>query len=479
MKFVLTVLSVFIITLITTAPPTLGANRVLSLDGRGSSVEVQHSESLNMTQAITLEAWVFLSEMQTGNAQAWVSKYMGPQAWDVHSDAFFISRDGEDQDALEFSTPREDWVHVAAVYDGKKQRVYINGNLEAEQDLPGTIAPTNSMVQIGTHGNQYWPGMLDEIRIWNVVRTPAEIRATMNAPLTGDETGLAAYWNFDDDTADDGSKNENHGMALGDAQIVIAPLPDDFISMGESVIVLEDKIVTPGETFSKNISVCLAKIALHGFAFDLRFDPAMLQVVNVEEGNFLSRAGADATKWETPQVDNGNGVVTNVQCRRTETDGVEGNEGVLASVTFKAQKSGGSAVRVENLTLFSPDGAEIPSRELEGSVDIFPHGRISGVVRDAEDDTPISGATIEVSNRWLSFREVYSDTEGKYTLSVVPVGNITVRASRGDAYFTTTIQADVKEGEITTNVDFEMKPTPLPPAPDERAEDEGEEIEDF
>lgn len=40
--------------------------------------------------------------------------------------------------------------------------------------------------------------MLDEVRIWNVARSAAEILRTMRQPLSGQEPGLVAYWRFDE-----------------------------------------------------------------------------------------------------------------------------------------------------------------------------------------------------------------------------------------------------------------------------------------
>ena len=43
------------------------------------------------------------------------------------------------------------------------------------------------------NGQFWWNGYLDEIRMWNIVRTQEEIQATMNKTLTGNEPGLVAY----------------------------------------------------------------------------------------------------------------------------------------------------------------------------------------------------------------------------------------------------------------------------------------------
>ncbi|MCD4697324.1 MAG: fibrobacter succinogenes major paralogous domain-containing protein, partial [Bacteroidales bacterium] len=41
-------------------------------------------------------------------------------------------------------------------------------------------------------------GKIEECRVWNVARTETEIRENMHLPLTGTETGLISYWQFND-----------------------------------------------------------------------------------------------------------------------------------------------------------------------------------------------------------------------------------------------------------------------------------------
>jgi len=49
-------------------------------------------------------------------------------------------------------------------------------------------------LKIGNSANRLaYDGAIDEVRIWNVVRSAVDIQANMNHDLTGDEPGLVDY----------------------------------------------------------------------------------------------------------------------------------------------------------------------------------------------------------------------------------------------------------------------------------------------
>src|SRR3546814_21125628 len=49
-------------------------------------------------------------------------------------------------------------------------------------------------------GSYRLDGEIDDARIWNAARTPAQIAESASVPLTGNETGLVGYWRFDEAT---------------------------------------------------------------------------------------------------------------------------------------------------------------------------------------------------------------------------------------------------------------------------------------
>ena len=79
--------------------------------------------------------------------------------------------------------PLNQWVHVAATYDGSHVRAYINGLQDgASTPLTGSIDNNNAPVYIGK--SQFYPrnfnGRIDEIRIYDTALSGQEIAALYN-----------------------------------------------------------------------------------------------------------------------------------------------------------------------------------------------------------------------------------------------------------------------------------------------------------
>src|SRR5262249_32501259 len=91
------------------------------------------------------------------------------------------------------------WYHVAVTYDSvnNEMKLYRDGVLVA--DSIGVPTYTEPSLNIGTFGgSSFWFGKIDEVRLWNVVRSQGQIAGSMNCELTGDEPGLIAYYNFNE-----------------------------------------------------------------------------------------------------------------------------------------------------------------------------------------------------------------------------------------------------------------------------------------
>ena len=126
------------------------------------------------------------------------------------------------------------WHHVAATYNGTTRSIYFDGVLRGSDNPAGHNVPAaNNMVIAETAPmfNEYFDGSLDEMRIWNVARTLAQIQASMNSTVPANSAGLAAYYKMDEGTGTttaDYTGNNNNGSFVGSPVWIIpstAPIP--------------------------------------------------------------------------------------------------------------------------------------------------------------------------------------------------------------------------------------------------------------
>ena len=101
------------------------------------------------------------------------------------------------------------WYHAAVTFDGRYWKLYLNGVLETTMTGADTGAnryprwDSTQHAGIATAMNStgvaegYLQGVVDEVRVWNVVRTQAEIQANMNLELTSG-TGLIGRWGLNE-----------------------------------------------------------------------------------------------------------------------------------------------------------------------------------------------------------------------------------------------------------------------------------------
>jgi len=100
--------------------------------------------------------------------------------------------------------------------------VYRNGDTLWAASIPSVLGNTNGLPWVigqdwdsGPTPRDYFFGQFDEVRVWNYARGQLEIQATMNQKLTGNETGLIAYWPIDEGQGQlvfDHSNNGNDGL---------------------------------------------------------------------------------------------------------------------------------------------------------------------------------------------------------------------------------------------------------------------------
>ena len=80
------------------------------------------------------------------------------------------------------------WTYLAVTYDGATLRLYVNGTQVSSLAQTGNIATSTNPLQIGGDSiyGQYFKGMIDEVRVYNVALTAAQIQTDMNTPIAPD-----------------------------------------------------------------------------------------------------------------------------------------------------------------------------------------------------------------------------------------------------------------------------------------------------
>ena len=205
-------------------------NEAITVAGNSGYVSVPNSTSLRLANDWTLEAWVKptgptvnIIESYDGNG-GFVLRGNGSK-WQAY--AMFSSASSHNVVSAT-SIVLNEWVHVAATFNEttNELKMYINGVLDATNssatiDQRGSLQP----IKLGARGddnaiqNEH---IQDEVRIWNVERTAQEIDDNMSSLLTGSETGLVAYYGYNDltfqatnMTIEDLSSNANNGTVIG------------------------------------------------------------------------------------------------------------------------------------------------------------------------------------------------------------------------------------------------------------------------
>ena len=112
--------------------------------------------------------------------------------------------------------PENQWVHVAFVLNSGTGYLYVDGVQEGTGSLTTVNTPSTGLdVRVGqrvTGGSILFNGVIDEVRIWSVARTLAEIQADMNAELCGAQSNLELYLKLNQGTA--GGNNAGITSAL-------------------------------------------------------------------------------------------------------------------------------------------------------------------------------------------------------------------------------------------------------------------------
>ena len=210
----------------------------LEFAGSDDYVDAGTDPSLAVTEAMTLSAWVY----RTGSITDGRILHKRQGNFESH---YGIVMDGNDLEfrvhdcstttdygGSSYNAPLNEWTYVAATYDDASDTVklYKNGVLDqTTTTFTRSTCPDLAPVEIGGHSNhgsgiRHFDGKIDEVRIYNYVRTQEQIIQDMNAghPAPGSPVGSAlGHWKFDEGygtTVNDSGIGSNNGtLGTGDS----------------------------------------------------------------------------------------------------------------------------------------------------------------------------------------------------------------------------------------------------------------------
>lgn len=112
------------------------------------------------------------------------------------------------------------WHRLSVTVQGNDIRHFVDGAFRAGRKV--NINRSLNLIGAGSLASASYAGWLDDVRVWNVARSDAEIAGDWDQPLSGTESGLAAYYTFDDGTGRNVVGTGNDGVFVGSAQSGLA-----------------------------------------------------------------------------------------------------------------------------------------------------------------------------------------------------------------------------------------------------------------
>ena len=217
----------------------------LSFDGLDDYVEVPNSANLDITDAITIEAWVYMISAPTNmrvickpySISAWTSPYADYELVILNEATGWSGYPGR---AVYFglnlggawiylgttslnTVPLDAWTHLAATYDGSSMKICINGIERAFRSVSGTIGTSDNPLFIGTRTpapGEVFSGLIDEVAIYGRALSEAEIQqhyenGSYEVECVPPPSGMVSWWPGDTDAND--IQDGNNGTLINDA----------------------------------------------------------------------------------------------------------------------------------------------------------------------------------------------------------------------------------------------------------------------
>jgi chitodextrinase len=163
----------------------------VTFDGTNDWITVLDDPSLDLTNSLTLEAWVKPREL----GSVWRTVIMKEQPAGLSYGLYGETSSGRPSGSVNVGTELDtrspaplqlnSWTHLTGTYDGATLRLYVNAKQVSTRSISGTLITSGSALRVG--GNAVWSewfdGTIDEVRVYRRVLSSREIAKDMTSPI--------------------------------------------------------------------------------------------------------------------------------------------------------------------------------------------------------------------------------------------------------------------------------------------------------
>jgi hypothetical protein len=229
-------------------------------NGTNTTFQVADTAALDISNAITMEAWVKPMGINNSTNYMVMNKETSYELWIVNG-YWNFALNGTSSGWTGINTGIaalvDQWQHIAVVREASKNAVavYFNGVFTdtetADSAGTGNLYNSNQPFQIGSRSgtagsgfSTYFKGEIDEVRLFNVARSADEIASDMNTYGPANANGLVFYADFNEysgTTLD----NRSTSAAAGPATLTAyGTLSSNTSSIETSTVIGSTKVTT-------------------------------------------------------------------------------------------------------------------------------------------------------------------------------------------------------------------------------------------
>lgn len=253
------------------------AQNAIHFDGVDDMVDCGTNSSVNLSSSnFTLEAWIYAEAWEP---LVWQGNIVNKEQNGFGMDNGYMLRAGaggklnanfgngswkevtSTNSVLSLNT----WHHIAGRFNGTYLTIYVDGIPIDSAAYTGSVGASNTNLVIGaqSNGGRHFTGSIDEVRIWDVARTKSQIQQSMNVLQCADETGLKAYYRFDQGNA--GATNTGLTTANDSRGISPGTLQNFALSGNSSNWVGSPLVFSPQfQTYTQTDTICEGEVLAFG-----------------------------------------------------------------------------------------------------------------------------------------------------------------------------------------------------------------------